>query len=138
VEVGIADGDGVDRPVKSLAERDPDLEPVERLGAPVEPDHDGALLRLGRLEAPDDQGVDRRLAHEPLGHRAELAIAHRAEPEGAHDDEVVVLALDVLDQGLVVLAVHHSRLVREPGGLRLLPHHLEVRVGDQLEAHRDQ
>ena len=138
VEVGVVDGDSVDGPVESLAEGDPDLEPVERLGATVEPDDDRALLRLERVEIPDDQRVDRRLAHEPLGHGAELAVADGTEPEGAHDDEIVVLALHVLDQGLVVLAVHHPRLEREPGGLRLLPHHLEVRVRDQLEAHRDQ
>ena len=138
VEIGVVDGDGVDGPVERLAEGDPDLEPVERLGAAVQPDDDRALLRLERVEVPDHQRVDRHLAHEPLGHGAELAVADGAEPEGAHDDEVVVLALHVLDQGLVVLAVHHPRLEREPGRLRLLPHHLEVRVRDQLEAHRDE
>ena len=138
VEIGIVDRHGVDRPAERLAERDADLEPVERLGAAVQPDHDRALLRLERLEAPDHEGVDGHLPDEALGHRAELAVPHRAEPEGAHDDEVVVLALDVLDQRLVVLAVHHARLEREPGGLGLLPHDLEVGVGDQLEAHRDQ
>jgi hypothetical protein len=138
VEVGIVDGDRVDRPVERLGEGDPDLEPVEGLGAPVEPDDDGALLGLERVEVPDHERVHRHAAHEPLGHRAQLAVPHRTEAEGAHDDQVVVLALDVLDQRLVVLAVHHPGLEREPGGLGLLPHHLEVRVGDQLQAHRDQ
>ena len=116
----------------------PTLSPWNDCGLPSSPTTIAPCCASGGSRLRTISVSTGHLAHEPLGHRAELAVAHRAESEGAHDHQVVVLALDVVDQRLVVLAVHHPGLERQPGGLGLLPHHLEVRVGDELEAHRDQ
>ena len=66
VEVGIVDGDRVDRPVRApWPSAMPSLSAVERLGAAVEADDDRALLRLAagsRLR--DHQRVDGHLADE--------------------------------------------------------------------------
>jgi len=80
----------------------------------------------------------RHAANEPLGDRADLAVLHRAHAEGAHDDQVVVGREAVLDQDLVVLAVDHLGLEVEPGLGGLLRHHVQIRLGDELQAHRDQ
>ena len=88
--------------------------------------------------AADDERVARHLSHEALGDRAELAVLHGAHAERAHDDEVVVGGERVLDEGLVVLAVHHLRREGEAGRLRPGLEDVQVRLGDQLEAHRDQ
>ncbi len=88
--------------------------------------------------AAHDEGVRGDLAHEALRHRAQLAVFHGAHAEGAHHHQIVVGGPTVLDEGLVVLAVHHLALVGQARRLRLTTHDIEVGVRDELQSHGDE
>ena len=138
VQVWIVDGDRVHGPAERLRQRQPDLEAVEGLRRAVETDDDGALAVVDRIGIAHDERVALDAAHEAFGDRAELAVPHRAHAERAHDHEIVVRRHGVLDERLVVLAVHHLRGEGQARGLGLGPHHVEIGLRDELQAHGDE
>ncbi len=101
VEVGIEGRDGLDRLVQGLAERQRGLEAAERKVAAVQRDQDGAAVhRQGVL---DDEDVRRAYAPDhALRDAADDAVLHGTHAQGAHDDEVVGVGIDVFDEDFEV------------------------------------
>src|SRR5881628_820749 len=124
--------------VERLGEEDAQLQSVEGLGRAVEAHDDRALRTRESVGVADDQRVLRNPADEALGDGAELAVLYGAHAEGAHDDQVIVGGEAVLDEHLVVLAVYHLALEGQPRGLGAPGDHVEVGIGDELQAHGDQ
>ena len=112
---------------------------AERLRAAVDADQDRVALRLARLrDVLDDPDVAVGLARDALADRADHAVAHASDAERADHDQVVLRAGEVLEDLDVMLAVHHPRLERQARLSAALRHAVEVAVGDELQAHRDQ
>jgi hypothetical protein len=86
----------------------------------------------------DDPDIAVGLAGDTFAHRADHAVLRTADPQGTDDDEVVRRAGEVLQNLGVVLSIHHPRLELETGIPAQARHAIEVTVGDELEAHRDQ
>ena len=137
VEVGIEGRDGLDRLVQGLAERQRGLEAAERKVAAVQRDQDGAAVhRQGVL---DDEDV--RRAHPPdhaFRDAADDAVLHGAHAQGAHDDEVVGVGVDVFDEDLEVPAFQRPPFDRNVRLGGLLVYDIQVGVGDDLQAAGDQ
>ena len=112
---------------------------AERLRAAVDGDQDRVAVRLVRLgHVLDHPDVAVRLAGDALADRADDAVARAPDAERTDDDEVVLRTGEILEDLGVMLAVHHPRLeldARRPARFR---HAVEITVGDELEAHRDQ
>ena len=114
-------------------------ERAEGLGAAVDADQDRVPLRLARLrDVLDDPDIAVGLAGDAFADRADHAVPRAPDPQGADHDQVVLRADEILEDLDVMLPVHHPRLeleARLPAGAR---HAIEIAVGDELEAHRDE
>ena len=84
------------------------------------------------------QGVLPDPAHHPVGHAADHAVLDRAHAERTHHHQVVVGVVDVIDQAFPVLAVESLVLEGEAGPIAGGFHHVQVRVGNQLQTAGDQ
>ena len=139
VQVGVVDGDGLDLLAERARQVDGGHERAERLRAAVDADQDRVALRLARLgHVLDDPDIAVGLAGDALADRADHAVARAADPQGADHDQVVLRAGEVLEDLGVMLAVHHPRLELEARLPAEARHAIEIAVGDELEAHRDQ
>ena len=139
VQVGIVDGDGLDLLAELAGQVDGGHERAERLGTAVDADQDRVplgLIRLGHvLDHPD---ITVGLAGDPFADRADHAVAGPADAQRADHDQVVLRADHVLEDLGVMLAVHHPRFELDARLFALPRHAVEIAVGDQLQAHRDE
>jgi hypothetical protein len=87
------------------------------------------------LDHPD---VTVGLASDAFADRADHAVAGAPDPEGADDDQVVRRAVEILEDLGVMLPVHHPRFELEARLSAEARHAIEVAVGDELQAHRDE
>ena len=139
VQVGIVDGDRFDLLAKCARQVDGGHERAERLGAAVDADKDRVTLRLARLRnVLDHPDVAVRLAGDAFADRADHTVPRAPDPQGADDDQIVLRTCEVLEDFGVVLPVHHPRLELETRLLAEARHAIEIAVGDELQAHRDE
>ena len=139
VQVGVVDGDRLDLLAERARQVDGGHQRAERLRAAVDADQDRVPLRLARFrDVLDDPDVAVGLPGDALADRADHAVPRAADPQGADHDQVVLRADDVLEDLGVMLPVHHPRLEREPRLAAETRHAIEIAVGDQLQAHRDE
>jgi hypothetical protein len=111
VEVGIVDGDRLDLLAERARQVDGGHERPERLRAAVDADQDGVAFGLVRLgDVLDHPDVTVGPLGDALAHRAEHAVARSSDAERADHDQVVLGAVEVLEDLDMVLAVHHPRL----------------------------
>jgi hypothetical protein len=87
------------------------------------------------LDHPD---VAVGLARHALADGSDHAVAGAADPERADHDQIVLRAGKILQDLRVMLPVHHPRLEIEARLSAKARHAVEIAVGDELEAHRDQ
>ena len=114
-------------------------ERAERLGTAVDADQDRVPLRLARLgDVLDHPDIAVGLAGDAFADRADHAVAGAPDPQGADHDQIVLRAVEILEDLGVMLPVHHPRLELEARLLALARHAVEIAVGDELEAHRDE
>ena len=78
------------------------------------------------------------LAGDAFADRADHAVAGAPDPQGADHDQVVLRAVEILEDLDVMLPVHHPRLELEARLAAQSRHAVEIAVGDELEAHRDE
>src|SRR5262245_47746019 len=139
VEVGIVDGDGFDLLAELARQVERRHERAEGLGASVDADEDRVALGLARLgHVLDDPDVAIGPVGDTLADRADHAVAGPPDSESADHDEIVLRAGEILEYLDVMFPVHHPRLELEallPGDTR---HAIEIAVGDELQAHRDE
>ena len=86
----------------------------------------------------DDPEIAVGFAGDPFADRADDAIPRAPDPEGADHDQIVLRADEILEDLDVMLPVHHPRLELESGLPAEARHAIEIAVGDELEAHRDE
>ena len=139
VEVGIVHGDRLDLLAERAGQVDGGHERAERLGTAVDADQDRVPLRLACLgnvlHHPD---VTVALAGDAFADRADHAVPGAPDPQGADHDQIVRRSVEILEDLGMMLPVHHPRFELEARLLAESRHAIEIAVGDQLEAHRDQ
>ena len=114
-------------------------ERAERLGTAVDADQDRVALGLARLgNVLDHPDITVGLAGDAFADRADHAVAGAPDPQGADHDQIVLRAVEILEDLGVMLSVHHPRFELEARRLALARHAVEIAVGDELEAHRDE
>ena len=139
VQVGVVDGDRFDLLAERVRQVDGGHQRAERLRAAVDADQDRVPLRLARLrDVLDHPDIAVGLAGDALADRADHAVPRASDPQGADHDQVVLRADDILEDLDVMLPVHHPRLERQARLAAEARHAVEIAVGDQLEAHRDE
>lgn len=90
------------------------------------------------MRVADDERVDADAPDHAVGDTPDHAVLDRAHTERAQDDKVVVRLGDVVDQAFPVLAVERLVFERQTGSVAGDLHDVEVGIGDQLQATRDQ
>ena len=137
MEIGVKGGDGFDRHVEGLAERQPGHQPAERIVAAV--DRDDNLAAVHRQSVLDDQHVGiPDTPDDAFRIAADHAVLHRADAEGAHNDEVVRVRIDILDKYLQVPSFEGPALDRQVGLGAFLVDVVQVRIRNDLKAAGDQ
>src|SRR5215216_1004646 len=137
VEVRVEDGDRLHRTAELPREIYRPLESSERLGRAVNRDYD--VLEGAPVEILDDQGVRLLEApHDALGDGSEHRIFYGGHAHRAHDDEVVVARVHVLDDDLEVLAFEGATHQLDVVFFTERFQHVYIRVGDYLEALGDE
>ena len=132
VEIGIEGRDGFDRHVEGLAERQAGHKSAERIGAAVDRDHDFPAGH--RLDVLDDQHVRIPYATKhALGVAADHTVFHGADTQGAHDDQIVGVGIDVFGQDFPIPSFERATFDRKVGFSAFLIDVIEVGVGDDLE-----
>ena len=139
MEVRVVDGDHFDLLAERLRQVGGGPERAERLRAAVETDEDRVALGLVRLgDVFDHPDIAVGLTGDAFADRADHAVPRAPDTQGADHDQVVMRAGEILEDLGVMLPVHHPRLERE-ARLPAEPRHaIEIAVGDELEAHRDE
>ena len=139
VEVGVVDGDGFDLLLKNTRQVDRGPQPGEGLGAAVDGDHDpvGGLVAKW-MDVPHHEGVDADAADHAVGNASDHAVLDCAHAERPQHDQVVVGCGDVVDQAFPILAVERFVLEGQAGPIAGGLHDVEVGIGDELQAARDQ
>ena len=139
VQIGIVHGDRLDLLAERAGQVDGGHERAERLGASVDADEDRVPLGLARLgHVLDHPDIAIGLAGDALADRADHAVAGAPDPQRADHDEIVLRAVEILEDLGVMLSVHHPRLELEVRFFAQARHAIEIAVGDELEAHRDE
>ena len=139
VQIGIVHGDRLDLLAEGAGQIDGGHERAERLGASVDADQDRVplgLVRLGYvLDHPD---ITIALAGDAFADRSDHAVPGAPDPQGADHDQIVRRAVEILEDLGVMLPVHHPRFELEARLFAEARHAVEIAVGDELEAHRDE
>ena len=139
VEIRVVHGDRFDLLAERACQVDGGHERTERLGAAVHADQDRVPLRLARLrDVLDDPDIAVGLAGDAFADRANHAVPRAPDPQGADHDEVVLGAGEILEDLDVMFPVHHPRLEGKARLAAEARHAIEIAVGDELEAHRDE
>ena len=139
VQIRVVDGDRFDLLAERARQVERGHQRAERLRAAVDADQDRVALRLARLgDVLDDPDIAVGLAGDALADRADDAVPRAPDPQRADHDQVVLRADEILEDLGVMLPVHHPRLELEARLRALARHAIEIAVGDQLEAHRDE
>ena len=139
VQVGIVHGDRLDLLAERAGQVDGGHERAERLGTSIDPDQDRVplgLAWLGHVLHHPDVAVG--LAGDALANGADHAVARAPDPQRADHDQIVRRAVEILEDLGVMLPVHHPRFELEARLLAEARHAIEIAVGDELEAHRDE
>ena len=139
MQIGVIHRHRFDLLSERLAEREGGSETGERLRATVDTtDNPVGGVVPKWMGVADHQRIDSNPAGHPVRHAADLAVLDGAHTECAHDHQVIVRSGNVLHQALPVLAIEGLVFERQAGLLARGFHDVQVRVGNQLEAPRDQ
>ncbi len=97
MEVGIKRRDRLDRHIQRFAEVEAGHQAAERVGTAVDCHHD--FSAVDRLDVLDDQHVGIPYpTNDPFRIAPDHAVFHGAHTQGAHDDEIVAVGIDVFRQ----------------------------------------
>src|ERR687898_762996 len=137
VAVRVEDAYGFDRSAELPCQLYRPLEAAERLGRAVHGDDD--VLEGTAVEVLDDQGVSLlEPAHDALGNGTEYRVLDGGHAHRAHNDEVEIILVDVLDDDLEVLAFEGAPHELDVVLLAERLEHVDVGVGDDLESLGDE
>ena len=114
MEIGIKGRDRLDRHVQCLAQGEAGHQSTERIGAAVDRDDD--LPAVHRLDVLDDQHVGvPNPPDDALGIAADHTVFDGADTQGAHDDQIIAVGIDVFGQDLPIPAFEGTAFDRQVG-----------------------
>ena len=90
------------------------------------------------MDVPHHEGVDADAADHAVGNAPDHAVLDGAHAERPQHDQVVGGCGDVVDQAFPILAVERLVLEGQAGAIARGLHDVEVGIGDELQAARDQ